>query len=164
MRHMPPEVWQGGTAIEQLELSLQELGAEDSLGSFGSLPEERALAKSLVPEPKIRELLLAKTEVIVVEAYVALAPRDVAASLGLSEIVQGEFALLLRRAKAEGVAVVLQLGGNNPHLLARKVYMRPDFAQCGLTCGYLRWRSSPGSPWGREQPWNNRVCLGLQLP
>jgi len=164
LKEMKPEMWLGGQACETLQFAMQELEDSDDLGAFGTLIEERALVRTLVPEPKLRELLLSQVEVLAVEAYAALAPRDAAAAEGLSEVIQGEFLLLLRKAKADGVPVLLQLGGRNPHLLARKVYLRPAFTELGLRCGYLRWRPSAEGPWAREQKAEDRVCLGLQLP
>lgn len=160
LRDVPAEAWAGG----QLEFALQELEDSDDLGKYGSLPEERQPALGLPPDARLRELLLSQVEVVMVAAYAALAPRAVAAAEALSEVVQAEFEHLLRSVKAEGAAVVLQLGGDNPHKLARKVYSRLAFAKHGLRCGYLRWRPSPQVAWAREQPWARRVCIGLQLP
>jgi len=164
LKELPAEALEGGQASAEFEFALQELDVSETLGAYGTLPEERIFARDMAVEPKVRELLLSGVDVIVVESYTALAPRAVASSEGISEVVQAEFVHLLQRAKEEGRAVVLQLGGSNPHLLARKVYLRPPFTQFGLKCGYLRWRTCGQTSWGREQSWKNRVCLGLQLP
>lgn len=165
LKGMPQTLLAGGTeAPGDLQLALQELDGGDDLGAHGSLPEERKLVQDLVPEPGLERLLRSAAHVLAVDAYVALAPRAVSAAHGLSEVVQAELELLLREAKAEGLAVVLQLGGCNPHRLAAKVYLRPTFTRHGLRCGYLRWRPSGKAPWAREQALANRVCLGLQLP
>merc|ERR1719382_18614 len=132
-----------GLSGQVAEFALQCLEGGEDLGAFGSHPEERMPAKALVAEPRLRELLESGAEVECVDAYVALAPRAIAAKEGLGDVIRAEFVELLRGAKAAGRAVVLQLGGNNAHLLARKVYLRPAFTQFGLRCGYLRWRSGP---------------------
>mmetsp|Transcript_51245 Transcript_51245/g.149077 ORF Transcript_51245/g.149077 Transcript_51245/m.149077 type:complete len:360 (+) Transcript_51245:598-1677(+) len=164
LKELPAEALVGGKATEDFELGLQELEFSNDLGAYGTLPEERGLARDIAVLPAMKELLLSSRDVIVVDAYVSLAPRAIAAAQGLNQVVQAEFTQLLERAKAEGLGVVLQIGGNNPHMLARKVYMRPAFTQHGLRCGYLRWRATPQTAWGREQPWNQRVCIGVQLP
>jgi len=121
-------------------------------------------SKDLKPEPKIRALLRTRTDVLLLDSYVALAPRELARKSGISEVVKAELETLLRDAKAKGRAVVFQLGGTLPHVLAEKVYLQPRFAQYGLRCGYLRCRASPSEPWEKQKSWDGRACIGLQLP
>jgi hypothetical protein len=124
----------------------------------------------LKPEPRIRELLLSSSTtksnaddtVVLLDCYAALGPKS-AMHAGLGEVVQEEFEALLRKAKEEKRAVVFHLGGFDPWSLARKVYMRPRFAQYGLKVGYLRWRAGPTKPWERQKKFADRPLLGLQL-
>eukprot|EP00928_Gymnodinium_smaydae_P069899 TRINITY_DN5372_c0_g3_i2.p1 TRINITY_DN5372_c0_g3~~TRINITY_DN5372_c0_g3_i2.p1 ORF type:complete len:486 (-),score=92.15 TRINITY_DN5372_c0_g3_i2:331-1701(-) len=142
------------------QFALQELQTGVEIGSR----DERVPARLLKPEPKLRELLCSKTQVLVLEVYAALAPRHVSKEQGLSPIVKAELASVLREAKAAGRAVVFACGGEDPHKLAEKVYLQAPFTDFGLRCGYLRWRDSPDAPWSREKRWDARVCIGVQLP
>lgn len=164
LKNMPREIWLGSAACETVEFALQELEDADDLGALGSLTEERALLRTLVPDTKLRSLLLSQANVIAVEAYASLAPRSIASAEGLGEVVRHEFLTCLQKSKVDGSAVLLQLGGSNPHLLARKVYLKPAFKELGLRCGYLRWRLGPDSKWASEQPAADRACLGFLLP
>lgn len=143
------------------QFALQDLLASEWLGSEGCDPAERQAASTLRPEPQLEALLGDRpAPVLVLEAYAGLAPR---ALKEVREIVLAELLGLLRAAKAAGETVVFQLGGQSAHRLAAKVYLRPSVTEFGLRCGYLRWRP-PQGPWARETPWENRVCIGLQLP
>jgi len=124
----------------------------------------RTTVKNLRPDARLRELLRTKTLVIVLDCYVALAPSGIARRYGLGDIIKAELAEVLREAKSQGQAVVFQVGGDDPHLLAEKVYLQPQFTQYGLRLGYLRYRASPGSAWEREKRWDERALIGLQLP
>jgi len=142
----------------------REFALQEIIEANSGEEEHRQPAHTLRPEPMIRELLCTNKPIVLLDAYVALAPREHSRKHRLSEIVRAELVALLREAKAQGHAVVFQVGGDDPHLLAEKVYLQPAFTQYGLRCGYLRWRGSPRTPWAREQSWNIRACLGLQLP
>jgi len=147
------------------ELGFQELLDTDALGTSAVVADERVPVKSVVTHRALSRLLGSDEQVLVIDAYVALAPREVAASHGLSKIVKAELEEVLRSARSEGTTVVLQCGGVNPHLLAKKVYMRPELCRHGLKCGYIRWRAaSSEGRWGREQVSQNRCCVAVQLP
>lgn len=124
----------------------------------------RVNARHLKPDPKLRELLRTKTPVLMLDSYVSLAPRVMARRHNLGDIIKEELVELLRSAKAQGRAVVFQVGGDEPHLLAEKVYLQPRFTEYGLRCGYLRCRPCPNCAWEREKEWGDRVLIGLQLP
>eukprot|EP00928_Gymnodinium_smaydae_P024274 TRINITY_DN19686_c0_g1_i1.p1 TRINITY_DN19686_c0_g1~~TRINITY_DN19686_c0_g1_i1.p1 ORF type:complete len:537 (+),score=113.87 TRINITY_DN19686_c0_g1_i1:58-1611(+) len=125
---------------------------------------DRQPVQELVADERIKRLFREKESVLVIDAYVALAPREVARQEGLSAVVHAELVTLLERAKAEGRAVVFQAGGGDPTALAEKVYMRPAFVALGLRCGYLRWRPQAGASWARELPWKDRAVVGVLLP
>jgi hypothetical protein len=147
--------------VSSREFALQEINKGAEPGSR----EERLPVERLRPEPQIRQLLLNRqTQVVMLDAIAALAPRRLARENGIGDIVRAELVGLLSRCKAEGKAVVFMCGGDDPHILAEKVYLREPFTKFGLRCGNLRWRSSADEPWAREKPWCQRVCLGLQLP
>jgi hypothetical protein len=142
------------------EYAFQTLNPGHTRGSRN----ERQPTDEIKADDALKNLLCSEAPVLIVEAYVALAPREFSRAHNLSEIVRAELALLLRRAKAEGIGVVFQLGGSNPHKLADRAYLKRPFTDNGLRCGYIRWRPSASAPWGREQCWLDRCCLGLQLP
>lgn len=124
----------------------------------------RASAEELQPDPKLRDLIRSKKNVVVLEVVAALAPRDVAKREGLGDIVKAELARVMREAKSRGEAVIFCLGSDSPHLLAEKVYLRKPIADHGLQCGYLRCRASADAPWSREREWSDRICLCFQMP
>jgi hypothetical protein len=126
--------------------------------------KERKFAKDLEPDTGLRDLLRSKRPVILLDTLAALAPRDVCKQNGLSSIVTAELATMLREAKARGEAVVFSLGGEFPHKLAERVYLRPPLADYGMRCGCLRWRESADVPWAREFRWDDRITLCLQMP
>jgi len=126
--------------------------------------ERRQPADTLKHEPELHKLLRTRTPIVLLDAYVALAPRGISKKCDLSPIVREELVNLLRESKEQGRAVVFQVGGDDPHLLAQKVYLQPFFSQYGLRCGYLRWRGSASEPWAKEKRWDGRACLGIQLP
>jgi hypothetical protein len=162
LRYMPDSK----SGENEYEYGLQELELTNELGERGTLPEERQPVCQLGAEPRFQALLDQNkpASVILIDAFAALTPRSKVSKKGLErDVLHAEMLKLLCDAKAEGYAVVFQIGGNNPHMLARKVYLRPSFAQFGLKCGYLRWRNH-GEPWGKEQNCSNRACLGIQLP
>jgi hypothetical protein len=121
-------------------------------------------ASELQPDAAIRKLLSNNEPVVLLEAVTTLAPRNLVTAQGFSGVVRSELVALFRDAKARGQAVVFMLGGEEPTVLAEKVYLRPPFTDYGLRCGYLRWRGSAGGPWARQKPYEQRVLLGLQLP
>jgi len=124
----------------------------------------RVAAADLEADAKLRELLLSGKHVVYLEVVAALAPRDVSREQGHSAIIKAELTNVMREAKNRGEAVVLALGSDSPHTLAQKVYLRQPISDYGLQCGYLRWRASSELPWAREQSWDNRSCLCLQMP
>jgi hypothetical protein len=124
----------------------------------------RVPVATLQPDPALRALLRSRKPAVLLEVVAALAPRDVARQQGLSEIVKAELAQLMQECKRRGEAVVLCLGGAEPHALAQKVYLRQPIGDYGLKCGYLRWRESADAPWARETSWSERSCLCLQMP
>jgi hypothetical protein len=124
----------------------------------------RMPVKDLQPDAKLRDLLLSKTRCVYLEVVASLAPRDVAKKQGLSEVVKAELTKLMRDAKRRGEAVIMAMGGDEPHTLAQKVYMRKPISDYGLRCGYLRWRASADLPWRREKAYEDRTCLCLQMP
>lgn len=168
LRHMPRGAYDGENGVVvggDLEFALQPLEDIETLGSEGMHTCERVPACHLQPDPRLKALLTTdKTEVLVLEAYAALAPRGVVASEQWGAIIQGELRGLLGGASRDGVPVLFHLSGFNPHMLARKVYMRDAFAGWGLRVGYLRWRTGPNAPWGREQDCRDRVCIAIQMP
>jgi len=149
----------------KFQFAFQELVDNDALGSEdGRIVDERIHFRELSANHRLGELIHNDMPVIVVSAFVALAPQEVASAEGLTKIVGAEFEKILIKAKAEGTAVILELGGNNAHMLAKKVYMRPTFSKHGLRCGYIRWRTGPKANWGKEQKADDRCCIALQLP
>mmetsp|Transcript_50090 Transcript_50090/g.106550 ORF Transcript_50090/g.106550 Transcript_50090/m.106550 type:complete len:548 (+) Transcript_50090:213-1856(+) len=166
LKEMPSTLRSKSAESEGLQLALQELDYSDDLGKWGSLPEERIPTGSLVAESALNELLWSQDkEVLVIKVYASLLPRGVPdAPVELNKVVREELLKTLAEAKAAGQAVMLQLGGGNPHLLACKVYLTEAFTSLGLRCGYLRWRADSSHPWAREQRTQDRVCLGLLLP
>jgi len=137
---------------------------EAKLGISEKSRKYRAAASTLKSDPELRALLRSKKPVVCLEVVAALAPRDVARNEGLSLIVKAELTRVMREAKSRGEAVVFCLGGDSPHTLAEKVYLRKPISDHGLRCGYLRWRASAGVPWAREEQWDERTCLCLQMP
>jgi len=150
------------------QFAIQDLCAVDSHAEgkwIASKDNERQHVRTLTDEPQIKELFGNGKPVILLDVLAALGPREMAKQHGISQIVRAELASLLSQAKAQKVAVVFMLGGEDPHALAHKVYLQPPFTDYGLRCGYLRWRESAKEPWAREkQCWEDRVCIGLQLP
>lgn len=142
------------------QFALQDL----AFGYDSESRQARVCAQGLELDPQIRDLLRSKKPVILLDTLAALGPRDVCKTHRISDIVQGELATLFREAKARGEAVVFCLGGNDPHKLAERVYLRPPLADHGLRIGFLRWRESADSPWAREYGWDDRTAIGLQLP
>jgi len=140
----------------------QEFALQSLLPGNGSLT--RQSIKLLEPEPKLCHVLSSPIQVVMLDAIAALAPRARAKQHNLSAIVKSELGALLADAKAQGKAVVFMLGGDSPHILAEKVYLRAPFTDHGLRCGYIRWRKSAADPWARERSEDKRVCIGLQLP
>lgn len=126
--------------------------------------DNRKPARDLNPDAQLRNLLRSRKPVIHLEVVAALAPRDVMKKEGLSEIVKSELHAVMRTAKDRGEAVIFCLGSSNPHVLAKKVYLRPPIGDCGLKCGYIRWKNSPDEPWHRERCWDMRMCFCLQMP
>ena len=144
------------------EFALQDIVKGES--DDGENRNSRVDTKALKPDPKLWEVLATKTPIVVLDSYVALAPRRMARQHNMGDIIKSELVTLLRDAKSQGRAVVFQVGGDDPHLLAKKVYLQPHFTQFGLRCGYLRYRASPNAAWNREQRWDQRALIGLQLP
>ena len=136
------------------QVSLQELSPSG----------EKQATSQLSNDSRIHQLIRSKTRVVYLDAYAALAPRRLTDYTSFSAIVQGQLMRLLRQAKENAHAVVFQLGGDDPELLAQKIYLRPAFTRWGLRCGYMRWRESSQEPWAKEKPWSGRPCIGLQLP
>lgn len=145
---------------------LRSQGREFALQSLlkGQKSGTRHSLKNLEPEAQLSELLDSQTAVVMLDAIAALAPRERAKEYDLSPIVKSELYALLADAKARGQAVVFMLGGDNPHVLVEKVYLRAPFTDHGLRCGYIRWRNSATDAWAREKSEDKRVCIGLQLP
>jgi len=140
----------------------QEFALQSLLPGPGSLT--RQSIKSLESEPQLCQLLDSPIQVVMLDAIAALAPRARAKEHNLSAIVKSELGALLADAKACGKAIVFMLGGDSPHILAEKVYLRAPLTNHGLRCGYIRWRKSATDPWAREKSEDKRVCIGLQLP
>jgi hypothetical protein len=124
----------------------------------------RVAGRDLQPDPELKALILSRKPVVYLEVIASLAPKDVAKQQGHSAIVKAELEMVMREAKSRGEAVVLCLGSDSPHTLAEKVYVREPISNYGLQCGYMRWRASPHVPWAREQKWDGRTCLCLQMP
>lgn len=145
-------------ALQDLEFghTAQELVDEPRKG--------RKAAKDLVADPRLRDLLRSKRPVRLLDTLAALAPRDTCKEHGLGKIVTTELQRLLLEAKAAGEAVVFHLGGDSPHKLAEKVYLRPPLADNGMRCGCLRWRENADVPWARESCLEDRIILCLQMP
>jgi len=147
------------------ELAFQPLLADSTSTSQDSnMADERQALCDVVAHPQLTRTVVANSPVMMVDSYLALAPKEVCSQQGLSKVVGAELAEVLRRAKADATPVILQLGGEEAHTLARKVYMKPKFAAHGLRCGYIRWRSGGKTSWGKEQSSDDRCCLALQLP
>lgn len=141
------------------EFALQEL---DAHGRGGRQP-----LHLVCPEPGLSALLCPGArgrDVVLLDTLAALAPRSKSKEHGLSDIVKSELSNLLALAKSHGDGVIFMLGGEEPHVLAEKVYLRPPFTNSGLRCGYLRWREVGAKVWAKEKPQDRRVCIGLQLP
>jgi len=134
--------------------------------AFGELASRggRCPASGLEVDARITELFRSRAPVLYLDAVAALAPREAAKEHGVSNVVKAELSGLLREAKERGQAVVFMLGGDKPHVLAEKVYLRAPFTDHGLRCGYLRWREAASEPWAREKPEDQRVCVGIQMP
>lgn len=124
----------------------------------------RQSTRRLEADAALLRLLKSRRPVIMLDAVAALAPRAQARHHKISCVVKMELAKLLRDAKERGLAVVFMLGGDSPHVLAEKVYLRPAFTDYGLRCGYLRWRERDADSWAREKAEEKRVCIGLQMP
>jgi len=147
------------------EFAFQALIDDDKLlDEDERICDVRTPLRDLAVDRVLTEFILKDAPVLLLDSYLALAPREVVAAEGLGKIIRAEFETVLRKAKQDGMPVILQLGGSEAHMLAKKVYMRPNFAQYGLRCGYIRWRMNSGANWGKEQHCDDRVCLGLQLP
>jgi hypothetical protein len=144
------------------EFALQEV-VRDTCSNIRR-ESSRVDSASLVPEPKLRKLFCMKAPVLLLDVYVSLAPREHVRKHGLGDITKAELVELLREAKKRGQTVIFQIGGDQPHVLAEKVYLQPQIRQFGLRCGYLRCRSSPWASWEREKAWKDRPLIGLQLP
>lgn len=123
----------------------------------------RLSAKTLQPDPKLKELLLSPEPVVLLDVVASLAPRELARSEGVSDVVKAEIERVFSEAKARKQAVLFELGSAEPHDLAKKVYLKIA-GKYGLRCGYLRWREYSEMPWAREGPWADRGCIGLQMP
>lgn len=122
-------------------------------------------ARNLRPDKQLRSLLRSKQPVIILDVLTALAPCDVCKQQGLSEIVRAELVALLRKAKANGEAVVINLGSSeSAHKLAESVYLRSPIADYGMRCGCLRWRQSADVPWSRDIKGDEGMTLCLQMP
>lgn len=141
-----------------------EFAMQDITRAPPGVQESRLDPASLVAEPKLRKLLGTKTPVLLLSVYAALAPREHVRKHRLGDIIKAELLECLREAKKRGQAVVFQVGGDEPHVLAEKVYLQPHVKQFGLRIGYLRCRSSSWASWEREKPWKDRPLIGLQLP
>jgi hypothetical protein len=126
-------------------------------------PNARLSAKMLQSDPKLKELLLSPEPVVLLDVVASLAPRELARSEGVSDVVKAEIERVFSEAKSRGQAVLFELGSAEPHDLAKKVYLKVA-AKYGLRCGYLRWRECSEMPWAREGPWDDRGCIGLQMP
>lgn len=118
------------------------------------------------PEATLRELMGSKTNVVVLDVYCALAPKELVQRYRLGDIIREEMLAVLQSAKHRGMAVIFLLGGEEPFQLAQKVYLQPWFtAVGGLQCGYLRWREGPDKPWeAHALHHTKRLMFGLQLP
>jgi len=144
------------------QFALQDLDL--SFGQKSGSRKERMCARGLLPDRELRDLLRSKKRVVLLDTLAALAPREICKTQRLSEIVKSELLTMLREAKARGEAVVFSLGGEFPHELAQKVYLRPPLADYGMRVGSLRWRESADKPWAREFKWDDRITLCLQMP
>lgn len=122
----------------------------------------RLSAKTLQPDSKLKELLLCPKPVLLLDVVASLAPRDLARTEGVSDVVKAEIERVFSAAKSRGQPVLFELGSAEPHDLAKKVYLRIA-GKYGLRCGYLRWREYPEMPWAREGDWSDRGCIGLQF-
>lgn len=133
-------------------------------GGYGE--EEKERLADLQPEAQLRRLMGSDEQVLVLDVYCALAPKEHVVRHDLGSIIREELQTLLRDAKRRGQAVVLVVGGEQPLELARKVYIQPCFTGIGgLMCGYFRWKQTEKSAW--EPPklmGQKRVIFGLQLP
>lgn len=133
-------------------------------GGYGD--EEKERLGELQPEAQLRRLMGSDEQVLVLDVYCALAPKEHVVRHDLGSIIREELQTLLRDAKRRGQAVVLVVGGEYPLELARKVYIQPCFTGIGgLMCGYFRWKQTEKSAW--EPPklmGQKRVIFGLQLP
>jgi len=126
---------------------------------------ERVAAQTLQPDPRLQALMRSKEPVVMMDVVSALAPRGAARDHGLSKIVKAELCRLLAESKARGQTVLFLVGGEEPHLLAEKVYLKAPFTDGGLRCGYLRWRETANEAWAREKGhYDGRGCLGIQFP
>jgi len=126
-------------------------------------PNARLPAKNLQPDLKLKELLLSPEPVLLLDVVASLAPRELARSEGVSDVVKAEIERVFSEAKTRGQAVLFELGSAEPHDLAKKVYLKIA-GKYGLRCGYLRWREYAEMPWAREGSWADRGCIGLQMP
>lgn len=154
----PPRKWC------RREFAFQDLVFGEFASGVSAPRGERCPARLLEVEPRITELFRSRAPVLFLDVVAALAPRGEAKELGVSDVVKVELSRLLREAKERGQPVVFMLGGDQPHVLAQKVYLRAPFTDFGLRCGYLRWREAAAEPWAREKPEDERVCLGIQMP
>jgi len=142
------------------QFALQEINPDED---DNESPNSRLSAKTLQPDPKIKELLLSPQPVVLLDVVASLAPRELARSEGVSDVVKAEIERVFSDAKSRGQAVLFELGSAEPHDLAKKVYLKIA-AKYGLRCGYLRWREYSEMPWAREGSWADRGCIGLQMP
>lgn len=152
-------------AIKKKELDEHEFALQDLRRCSGpGNAFEFTPALELDAEHKLRELLQSRSPVILLDAVAALAPRAEAREKGLSDVVKAELATFFAQAKARGQTVIFMLGGEEPQVLAEKVYLREPFTDHGMRCGYLRWRRHAADPWARQKESEKRQVIGLQLP
>jgi hypothetical protein len=145
---------------EDTQFALQDINPDAKENDSANA---RLSAKNLQSDPKLKELLLSPEPVVLLDVVASLAPREMARSEGVSDVVKAEIERVFREAKTRGQAVLFELGSAEPHDLAKKVYLKIA-GKYGLRCGYLRWRECSEMPWAREGPWDDRGCIGLQMP
>lgn len=143
------------------EVAFQELNfaAEED-----DMRNERVAASKLKPDAGLKKLLQSQTPVVYLDILAALSTREASKRYGLSDVVKGELAMLFKEAKAKKEAVIFVLGTDDPRKLAEKVYLRPPLSDCGLKCGFFRWRASADESWAREKEYSDRSTFMLQMP
>lgn len=146
-----------GPSTKMRQYGFQKIAVHGGQGS-----DRRQSLKDVQSDEHLRHLIETDPKVMLLEVYCALASKELAREFALGDIIKKELVMLLQDAKLRRKAVLFQLGGSQPAMLAEKVYLQPWITDIGgLCCGYLRWRKSC------DASWETMKCgqlLGLQLP